>query len=139
LLSDDDDDILDTTGSIVPDKKSKVQINPNANTIEYSKINRVEHQISEVIDQVKSNVNKVIERGDHLDTLNTKSEQISASANVFQNRARHTRKAMLRTCRVRLSLSFESINCQIELKLFIFQGASLYWRNDWRYFDFINL
>jgi hypothetical protein len=98
MSQDEDDDILDTTGNLVPNKK--VHIDPNAKTIEYSKFNRVESQINDVIDQVKSNVNRVIERGENLSELNLKSEQISSSANVFQNRARGTRKAMLRTCRV---------------------------------------
>jgi hypothetical protein len=101
MSENDDDDILDTTGTIVLDKNTELDIHPNANTVEYSKINRVELQVNDVIDQVKFNINKVIERGDNLNVLNTKSCQITASANVFQNRAKGTRRAMwLRTCRV---------------------------------------
>ena len=70
-----------------------------------TKITRIKNQVNNVIDNMKTNIDKVVERGQNLDDLNDRSEQLSASGDLFSKRARTLRKnAFLRTCRARLYL-----------------------------------
>ncbi len=74
-----------------------------------TKLNRVQNQISEVIDGVRTNVVKILDRGQKIEYLDERSEELTLSANLFQTRAKSTRKAMwLRTCRVCVAY-FETI------------------------------
>lgn len=54
---------------------------------------------------MKINIEKVVERGNNLNDLNDRSEQLGISADMFSKRSRTLRKSMwLRTCRARLYL-----------------------------------
>lgn len=121
MLSEDDDDLLDNhdnfnqtkqtsttltqNGALFSQKASTSQSNDQQNG--NSKLNRVQNQINDVMDGMKTNIGKILERGQTLDNLNERSDELSASANLFHTRAKSTRKAMwLRTCRVSNSDSF---------------------------------
>ena len=92
MSEDEDDDLLDTQDL------NKIRNEPNE---QQTKVNRVQNQLTEVIDGVRTNIVKVLERGQVLDDLHDRSEVLTTSANIFQTRAKQTRKAMwLRTCRV---------------------------------------
>ena len=67
-----------------------------------SKLSKVKGEIENVMDGMKANIGKVIERGDHLINLNERSDELSNSASMFQSRARSARRNMyFRTCRVK--------------------------------------
>ena len=113
LLSEDDDELLDSNKSPpethISNMKTKSasvttlkSVNPSElSSNSTSKLNRVHNQINEVIDGMKTNINKVLERGQELDDIDERSQQLSASATLFETRAKNTRKAMwFRTCRV---------------------------------------
>lgn len=69
------------------------------------KINRLQSQVNDVIDGMKVNIEKVVERGQNLEILNERSENLSVSGDLFSKRARNMRKNMwLRTCRARMYL-----------------------------------
>jgi vesicle-associated membrane protein 4 len=92
LLSDEDDEILNLASDT---KESRFEVKD-------SKIDRVQAQIQDVVGSMKSNFTKIIDRGETLNDLNDRSEELSNSANVFQSRARSARRSMyFRTCRVR--------------------------------------
>ncbi|EHB17731.1 Vesicle-associated membrane protein 4, partial [Heterocephalus glaber] len=58
------------------------------------KINHVQNQVDEVIDVMKENITKVIERGERLDELQDKSESLSDNATAFSNRFKQLRRQM---------------------------------------------
>ena len=90
LMSDDDDDVKPSVSA----QKQPV-----------SKIARLQGQVNEVIDDMRINIDKVIERGNNLDELNDRSEQLNVTGDLFKQRARGVRRAMwFRTCRTRLYL-----------------------------------
>jgi len=96
LLNDDenDDNLLDDH-SIVDMSK----INNN-------KIDRLNNQVNDVIDGMKTNIEKVVDRGSNLDELNDRSEHLGITADTFSKRSRGLRRNMyFRTCRARLYLS----------------------------------
>lgn len=75
--------------------------NVSSNDAAKSSISKVKEQVGEVMDTMRTNMNKVLERGDRLDDLNERSEELSNTANVFQSRAKGVRRTMwIRTCRV---------------------------------------
>lgn len=70
-----------------------------------SKIGKLNSQVNEVIDGMKANIEKVVERGQNLSDLNDRSESLGVSADQFSKRSRTLRKSMwLRTCRARMYL-----------------------------------
>lgn len=74
--------------------------------IKDGKIDRLKNQVNEVIGDMKVNIEKVVDRGQNLNALNDRSEQLTMSGDLFSKRARNMRKSMwLRTCRARLYLS----------------------------------
>ena len=89
------------------------------------KIAKLQNQVKEVVDEMKINIEKVIDRGQNLDDLNDRSEQLGAAGDLFSKRARNLKKSMwLRTCRSRLYLALiitfvlafficKSIQCEI--------------------------
>jgi hypothetical protein len=117
LISEDeeDDDVLldnhDLTKNIEIKQKATVTAkgdvlyNGGLETNNMNKFNRVKTQIDDVVDSVRTNISKVLDRGTTLDELNDRSEDLSTSAATFNTRARYTRKALwMRTCRARLYL-----------------------------------
>jgi hypothetical protein len=68
-------------------------------------LNRVQKQVNEVVDDMRINLQKVVERGESLTELNDRSDELSMSADMFSRRSKSLRKSMwLRTCRARLYL-----------------------------------
>lgn len=97
-MSDDDNDdkLLDL---------ERPGLSPNG-TVADSKISRLQSQVNEVVDDMKINIEKVVERGQNLNDLSDRTEQLGLNADLFSKRARGIRKSMwLRTCRARLYLS----------------------------------
>lgn len=92
--SDDEDFFL--TGPRV--KTDKLRSDP--------KISNLQNQVDDVVDIMKSNVSRVIERGDRLEDLQDKSESLSNSSDMFRTRAKGLHKKMWwQTCRMRLILA----------------------------------
>ena len=70
------------------------------------KISNLKNQVSEVTENMKINLDKVIERGQNINELNDRSESLGVAGDLFSKRSRNLRKSMwLRTCRSRLYLS----------------------------------
>lgn len=70
-----------------------------------SKINKLRNQVNEVVDDMKINIERVVERGSNLDELNDRSEQMGNSADMFSKRSRGLKRNMyFRTCRARMYL-----------------------------------
>ena len=98
LLEDEenDDHLLDDHTIVDMNKISK---NPN------SKIDRLRNTVDDVVDTMKTNIEKVVDRGNNLNELNDRSEQLGVSADMFSKRSRGLRRNMyFRTCRSRLYL-----------------------------------
>jgi vesicle-associated membrane protein 4 len=94
LLSDEDDEII----------LSKKKPSTGA-TGEQTKLGRLQSQVKDVIDDMKINIEKVVDRGNNLNDLNDRSEQLGAAGDLFSKRSRNLRKSMwLRTCRARMYL-----------------------------------
>ena len=98
LLSDEDDDTLLDNHTVV--NLDKISSHPNG------KINRLQKQVDDVLDGMKINLDKVVDRGQSLSELNDRSDQLGITADLFSKRSKGLRKSMwLRTCRARLYLS----------------------------------
>ena len=70
------------------------------------KLSKLKNQVNDVIGDMKINIEKVIDRGQNLNELNDRSDQLGAAGDLFSKRSRNLRKSMwLRTCRSRLYLS----------------------------------
>ena len=97
-MSDEDDDNLLDNHTIV--NLDKISSHPN------TKINRIQKQVDDVLDGMKINIEKVVDRGQSLNDLNDRSDQLGITADMFSKRSKGLRKSMwLRTCRARLYLS----------------------------------
>lgn len=70
-----------------------------------NKVARLQGQVDEVIDVMKDNVGKVLERGDRLEDLQDKSENLSTNADLFRVRAKGLKTTMWwRECKMRVIL-----------------------------------
>lgn len=70
------------------------------------KLSTLQNQVNDVIDDMKINIEKVVDRGQNLNDLNDRSDQLGIAGDLFSKRSRNLRKSMwLRTCRARLYLS----------------------------------
>ncbi|CAG5135659.1 unnamed protein product [Candidula unifasciata] len=70
------------------------------------KMTQLKGQVDDVVDIMKSNVNKVIERGDRLEDLQDKSESLSSNSDMFRTRSKSLHKAMWwKNCRMKLILA----------------------------------
>ena len=77
-----------------------------AATASDKKLSALKGQVNDVIVDMKTNIDKVIERGQNLNELNDRSESLGVAGDLFSKRSRNLRKSMwLRTCRSRLYLS----------------------------------
>ncbi|PVU85753.1 hypothetical protein BB559_006833 [Furculomyces boomerangus] len=55
---------------------------------------QVQRQVDEVTEIMQQNINKVLQRGENIDSLQTKTEEMSVSAQAFQRKAKSTRRKM---------------------------------------------
>uniref|UniRef100_A0A0B7BUZ9 V-SNARE coiled-coil homology domain-containing protein n=1 Tax=Arion vulgaris TaxID=1028688 RepID=A0A0B7BUZ9_9EUPU len=70
------------------------------------KMKQLQGQVDDVVDIMKSNVSKVIERGDRLEDLQDKSESLSSNSDMFRARSKSLQKAMWwKNCRMRIILA----------------------------------
>lgn len=70
------------------------------------KLNRLRNQVDDVVDVMKDNVSKVMERGDRLEDLQDKSDSLSSNSDMFRSRAKDLRKNMWwKNCRMKLLLA----------------------------------
>ncbi|KAK9767747.1 Vesicle membrane receptor protein (v-SNARE) [Basidiobolus ranarum] len=65
---------------------------PSASSPNKSKL--VQQQVDEVVNIMQDNVNRVMERGERLDTLNNKAEDLESGALQFRRGANKVRKNM---------------------------------------------
>ncbi|KAJ3094279.1 hypothetical protein HDU96_001749 [Phlyctochytrium bullatum] len=59
-----------------------------------SRTQQVQSQVDEVVGIMQENVNKVMQRGEHLDTLQNKTEDLQNSSQQFRKGASAVRKQM---------------------------------------------
>ncbi|TPX59688.1 hypothetical protein PhCBS80983_g02261 [Powellomyces hirtus] len=59
-----------------------------------SKTNQVQNQVDEVVGIMQDNINKVMQRGEHLDTLQNKTDDLQNSSLQFKRGANRVRKQM---------------------------------------------
>lgn len=57
-----------------------------------NKIKELQKDVHEITEVMKTNINKVIERGDRVDMLNERSELLSSRANEFRINSRSIRR-----------------------------------------------
>lgn len=65
---------------------------PNQNLSGDSKIKELQDDVNEITNVMKTNINKVLERGDRVEALNERSELLSSHANEFRINSRNIRK-----------------------------------------------
>ncbi|XP_013420361.1 vesicle-associated membrane protein 4 [Lingula anatina] len=58
------------------------------------KVQRVQEQVDDVVGVMKSNIGKVLDRGERLEDLQDKSDHLNSNSRLFQARARDVRSAM---------------------------------------------
>nr|CAB3267591.1 vesicle-associated membrane protein 4-like [Phallusia mammillata] len=58
------------------------------------KVKRVQSQVNEVVDVMQTNIGKVMDRGERLEDLQDKSENLADAATNFNSRATRLRKQM---------------------------------------------
>lgn len=81
---------------------------PRVNTkrIADPKMSRLRGQVDDVVDVMKSNVSKVVERGDRLEDLQDKSDSLASNSDIFRNRAKALQKNMWwKHCRMRIIIA----------------------------------
>ena len=59
----------------------------NQNIVSEETINQTKHQVNEVVDIMKSNLSRVVQRETNLSRLESRSEDLSHGANQFQQQA----------------------------------------------------
>lgn len=59
-----------------------------------NKVKALQTNVDELTSVMQSNINKVLERGDRMDTLNERSELLSSRANEFRINSRNVRRKM---------------------------------------------
>lgn len=97
--ADDNDDML-------LDDHTVVDMKTITNSSADNKISRLKSQVAGVVEDMKINIDKVVDRGTNLNELNDRSEQLGVTADTFSKRSRGLKRTMyFRTCRQRLYLS----------------------------------
>ena len=119
-----DDNLLDNH-TIIDIGSSNSKLTPTKLKSDNSgnKLGRLQNQVDDVVDVMKINIEKVVDRGQSLNELNERSENLSTSGDLFSKRSRNLRKSMwFRTCRARLyfGLTLGFILILIICKLLIF-------------------
>ncbi|KAL8565358.1 hypothetical protein ACOMHN_029053 [Nucella lapillus] len=70
-------------------------------------LDRLESDVSEVTHLLKDNVEKVVERGERIDDLQSRSEELQAGSHNFNRRAGHVRRRMCwQNCRMNCIIAF---------------------------------
>ncbi|KAK7098740.1 vesicle-associated membrane protein 4-like [Littorina saxatilis] len=70
-------------------------------------LGRLEADVSEVTHLLKDNVEKVIERGERIDDLQTRSEELQSGSHHFSRRATQVRRKMCwQNCRMNCIIAF---------------------------------
>lgn len=59
-----------------------------------SKIKELQNDVNQITSVMQSSINKVLERGDRLDTLNERSELLTSRANEFRINSRNIRRKL---------------------------------------------
>lgn len=68
--------------------------NPNPNPNGNNKIQQVQAQVDEAVSIMQNNINKAMQRGEELESLNTKTDVLQDSAMQFKKGANEVRKQM---------------------------------------------
>ncbi|XP_060065721.1 vesicle-associated membrane protein 4-like [Ylistrum balloti] len=69
------------------------------------KINRLQNQVDDVVGIMKDNMGKVIDRGDRLEDLQDKSDNLASNSDLFRSRSRDLRKSMWwKNCKMKIIL-----------------------------------
>lgn len=93
LLNDDSDEDFFLTGPNADPKRLRSD----------PKIDRLQHQVNEVVDVMQNNVSKVLERGDRLEDLQDKSDSLAGNSDLFRSRAKGLSKKMWwKNCKMRI-------------------------------------
>ncbi|KAI0228186.1 Vesicle-associated membrane protein 4 [Lamellibrachia satsuma] len=70
------------------------------------KITRLQGQVHDVVDVMRDNIGKVMDRGDRLEDLQDKSEHLSTNSDLFQSRAKVLKSTMWwRQCKMRMVIA----------------------------------
>ena len=77
-------DLLDRTGSL------RQLLIKSQNPLEIDKLAKIQSQLDEIKDIMHSNIQSLLERGETLDSLMEKSQDLSDSAKIFYQKARKT-------------------------------------------------
>ncbi|KAL4219314.1 Vesicle membrane receptor protein (v-SNARE) [Mactra antiquata] len=78
----------------------------NTNKLADPKIGRLKGQVDEVVDVMRDNVTKVIDRGDRLEDLQDKSDSLASNSDMFRSRAKALHKTMWwKNCRMKLIMA----------------------------------
>lgn len=67
---------------------------PNQHLAGGSKIKELQNDVDELTTVMQSNINKVLERGDRMDTLNERSELLTSRANEFRINSRNIKRKL---------------------------------------------
>ena len=59
-----------------------------------SKIRELQNDVNQITSVMQTNINKVLERGDRIDTLNERSELLTSRANEFRINSRNIRRKL---------------------------------------------
>lgn len=73
--------------SVGPSSSSNQQPLPGG-----TKIKEIQNEVDQLATVMQSNINKVIERGDRMDTLTERSELLTSRANEFRINSRNVRR-----------------------------------------------
>lgn len=77
-----------------PKGYSEIKINSPVEENEQSLIERVNQEINQAVNTMQSNIMTVGQRGEHLDALQTKTDDLATQANGFRRGANRVRKQM---------------------------------------------
>lgn len=78
-----------------------------ASTSRSNNLDRLQSDVSEVTHLLKENVEKVVQRGDKIDDLQTRSEELQIGATHFNRRANQVRRKMCwQNCKMTLIIAF---------------------------------
>ncbi|XP_041368700.1 vesicle-associated membrane protein 4-like [Gigantopelta aegis] len=70
------------------------------------KLAKLQNQVDDVVDVMKSNVGKVLERGEKLEDLQDKSDSLAGNSDMFRSRAKGLHRTMYwKNCRMKLILA----------------------------------
>ncbi|AYV76397.1 MAG: vesicle-associated membrane protein 4 [Terrestrivirus sp.] len=95
-------------------------MDPSKQPTEKTKLQLIQAQVNDVISIVQENISKTIDRGDELQELQGRTEDLEASADRFKHGARDVRKRM---CWNNIKMNFLIAFIAIMILLVIIVGA----------------